>query len=188
MEACCGAHWLARRCQEFGHQVKLIPPQYVKTYVKSHKNDFIDADAIAEAATRPKMSFVTPKSELAQIGSVIRRIRTGYIRDRTAVMNRIASILVEFGFSFPRGHTNMKRLFQWLADTGPSVPPLLVLELREQLDHYNHLNEKIKEQDKKIETINNDNELFTMLQSIPGIGFMTAACCLSAVSNHTDIV
>ena len=104
MEACCGAHWLARRCQEFGHNVKLIPPQYVKPYVKSHKNDFIDADAIAEAATRPKMRFVTPKSEQAQLGSVIRRIRTGYIRERTAVMNRISSILTEFGFSFPRGH------------------------------------------------------------------------------------
>lgn len=186
MEACGGANWLARRCQEFGHKVKLIPPQYVKPYVKSHKNDFIDADAIAEAATRPKMRFVTPKSEQAQLGSVIRRIRTGYIRERTAVMNRISSILVEFGFSFPRGHANMKRLFEWLADTGQSVPPLLVFELREQLDYYNHLNEKIKEQDKKIETLNHDNELFTLLQSIPGIGPMTAACCLSAVSDPKD--
>ena len=112
---------------------------------------------------------------------MIRRIRTGYIRERTAVMNRISSILVEFGFSFPRGHANMKRLFQWLADTGQSVPLLLVFELREQLDHYNLLNEKIKEQDKKIETLNDDNELFTLLQSIPGIGPMTAACCLLSV-------
>lgn len=112
MEACCGAHWLARRSQQFGHQVKLIPPQYVKPYVKSRKNDFIDADATAEAATRPKMRFVTPKSEHAQLGNIVRRIRAGYIRERTALMNRIGAILTEFGFSFPRGHANMKRLFQ----------------------------------------------------------------------------
>ncbi len=186
MEACCGAHWLARRCQQFGHQVKLIPPQYVKPYVKSHKNDFIDADAIAEAATRPTMRFVTPKSEHAQLGNVVRRIRTGYIRERTALMNRIGAILTEFGFSFPRGHANMKRLFQWLADSGQPIPPLLVIELREQLEHYNYLNEKIKEQNKKVESLNKDNELFDMLQTVPGIGPMTAACCLSAVSDPKD--
>lgn len=132
------------------------------------------------------MRFVTPKSEEAQLGSVIRRIRTDYIRERTAVMNRISSTLVEFGFSFPRGHANMKQLFQWLADTGQSVPPLLIFELREQLEHYNHLNEKIKEQDNKIESLNHDNELLALLHSIPGIGPMTAACCLSAVSNPKD--
>lgn len=186
MEACCGAHWLARKCQEYGHQVKLIPPQYVKPYVKSHKNDFIDADAIAEAATRPRMRFVSPKTEQAQLGIVIRRIRTGYIRERTATMNRIGSILTEFGFSFPRGHANMKRLFQWLADTGQPVPSLLVFELRDQLSHYNDLNDKIKEQDKKLETLNRDNELFTILQTVPGIGPMTASCCLSSVSDPKD--
>ncbi|HCM1331477.1 TPA: IS110 family transposase [Vibrio parahaemolyticus] len=186
MEACCGAHWLARKCQEYGHQVKLIPPQYVKPYVKSHKNDFIDSDAIAEAATRPRMRFVSPKTEQAQLGVVIRRVRTGYIRERTATMNRIGSILTEFGFSFPRGHANMKRLFQWLADTGQPVPPLLVFELRDQLSHYNDLNDKIKEQDKKLETLNSDNVLFTILQTVPGIGPMTAACCLSSVSDPKD--
>ncbi|HFD3588736.1 IS110 family transposase [Vibrio parahaemolyticus] len=186
MEACCGAHWLARKCQEYGHQVKLIPPQYVKPYVKSHKNDFIDADAIAEAATRPRMRFVSPKTEQAQLGVVIRRIRTGYIRERTAVMNRIGSILTEFGFSFPRGHANMRRLFQWLADTGQQVPPLLIFELRNQLDHYNELNNNIKEQDKKLETLNSGNELFTILQTVPGVGPMTAACCISSVSDPED--
>lgn len=84
------------------------------------------------------------------MGVVIHRIRTGYIRERTATMNRIGSILTEFGFSFPRGHANMKRLFQWLAEIGQAVHPLLIFELRNQLDHYNELNDKIKEQDKKL--------------------------------------
>lgn len=186
MEACCGAHWLARRCQEYGHNVKLIPAQYVKPYVKSHKNDFIDADAIAEAATRPNMRFVSPKSEQAQISTVIRRIRTGYIRERTSCMNRIGSILLEFGISFPRGHANMKKLFQWLADKDAVIPPLLILELRDQLDYYNQLNEKITAQDQKLIELNKENELYALLQTIPGVGPMTASCCLSSVGDPKD--
>ena len=100
MEACGGCHWLARKCQEFGHKVRLIPPQYVKPYVKTNKNDFIDADAIAEAATRPSMRFVTVKPESSQVISVIQRIRSSYLKDRTACMSRIGATLLEFGMSF----------------------------------------------------------------------------------------
>ena len=186
MEACGGAHWLARRCESYGHQVKLIPAQYVKPYVKTNKNDFIDADAIAEASMRPNMRFVSPKSELAQICTVVRKIRAGYLKERTACMNRIGSILLEFGISFPRGHHNMKNLFQYLADNKEPVPPMLILELREQLDHYNQLNSWIKDQEKKLENLLKDDELLTLLQSVPGIGPMTASCCLSTVGNPTD--
>ena len=186
MEACGGAHWLARRCESYGHQVKLIPAQYVKPYVKTNKNDFIDADAIAEASMRPNMRFVSPKSELAQICTVVRKIRAGYLKERTACMNRIGSILLELGISFPRGHHNMKNLFQYLADNKEPVPPMLILELREQLDHYNQLNSWIKDQEKKLENLLKDDELLTLLQSVPGIGPMTASCCLSTVGNPTD--
>ncbi|EMN7455319.1 IS110 family transposase [Vibrio vulnificus] len=186
MEACGGAHWLARRCESYGHQVKLIPAQYVKPYVKTNKNDFIDADAIAEASMRPNMRFVSPKSELAQVCTVVRKIRAGYLKERTACMNRIGSILLEFGISFPRGHHNMKNLFQYLADNKEPVPPMLILELREQLDHYNQLNTWVKEQEKKLENLLKDDELLTLLQSVPGIGPMTASCCLSTVGNPTD--
>lgn len=186
MEACGGSHWFARKCQEYGHHVKLIPAQYVKPYVKTHKNDFIDADAIAEAAIRPKMRFVSPKSEQAQLSIVVRKIRSGYIKERTACMNRIGSMLLEFGISFPRGHHQMKNLFQWLADSKEVVPPLLILELRSQLDYYNLLNKWIKEQEEKLEALNKDNELMTILQSVPGIGPMTASCCLSVVADPKD--
>lgn len=186
MEACGGAHWLARRCESYGHQVKLIPAQYVKPYVKTNKNDFIDADAIAEASMRPNMRFVSPKSELAQVCTVVRKIRAGYLKERTACMNRIGSILLEFGISFPRGHHNMKNLFQYLADNKEPVPPMLILELREQVDHYNQLNTWVKEQEKKLENLLKDDELLTLLQSVPGIGPMTASCCLSTVGDPTD--
>lgn len=186
MEACGGAHWLARRCESYGHQVKLIPAQYVKPYVKTNKNDFIDADAIAEASMRPNMRFVSPKTELAQVCTVVRKIRSGYIKERTACMNRIGSILLEFGISFPRGHHNMKNLFQYLADNNEPVPPILIIELREQLDHYHQLNAWIKDQEKKLENLLKENELMSLLQSVPGIGPMTASCCLSAVGNPHD--
>ena len=186
MEACGGSHWFARKCQEYGHQVKLLPSQYVKPYVKTNKNDFIDADAIAEAAVRPKMRFVSPKSELAQIVNVIRKTRLGFIKDRTACMNRIGAMLLEFGISFPRGHAKMKGLFQWLADKKEPVPPLLILELREQYDFYTELNEKISAQDKKLKALLNDHPLMDILQSVPGIGPMTAACCIANVSSATD--
>ena len=87
-EACGGAHWLGRYGQSLGHHVKLIPPQYVKAYVKSNKNDFIDADAIAEASQRPSMRFVAVKSEQAQVIGAIHRIRSGYIKERTACMSQ----------------------------------------------------------------------------------------------------
>jgi transposase len=67
MESCSGSHWLARKCEEFGHKALLIPPQYVGPYVKTNKNDFIDADAITEAATRPSMRFVSVKTESSQV-------------------------------------------------------------------------------------------------------------------------
>ena len=104
-EACGGAHWLSRVCQRHGHQAKLIPPQYVKPYVKGNKNDFIDADAIAEAAGRPGMRFVQPKSEAAQVIAVCHRLREGFVTERTAVMSRIGAILLEFGLSLPQGHS-----------------------------------------------------------------------------------
>ncbi|MBF9001498.1 IS110 family RNA-guided transposase [Vibrio nitrifigilis] len=186
MEACCGAHWLARKCQEFGHDVKLIPPQYVKPYVKTNKNDFIDADAIAEAAMRPKMRFVSPKSEQAQIGVLIRRIRSGYIRERTTCMNRIGSILLEFGLSFPRGYHHMKNLLQWLAEQKEPIPPMVIAEVTNLLDYYHLLNKWVAEQERKLDEINKDNDLMDLLQGIPGVGPMTASCCLSAVGEPKD--
>ncbi|MGZ7312313.1 IS110 family transposase, partial [Streptococcus pyogenes] len=82
-ESCGGAHWLARKCEALGHQAKLIPPQYVKPYVKTNKNDFVDAEAIAEASTRPSMRFVCPKTEEQQVMAICHRVRSGYVAERT---------------------------------------------------------------------------------------------------------
>ena len=126
-EACGGSHWLARRCEILGHQVKLIPPQYVKPYVKGNKNDFIDAAAIAEASGRPGMRFVPVKTESAQVMAVCHRLRESYVAERTACMSRIGAFLLEFGLSLPKGHGTMKRLFSWLgAQKGVTLPRRIV--------------------------------------------------------------
>lgn len=161
-EACGGAHWLGRQCELMGHKVKLIPPQYVKPFVKSNKNDFIDADAICEASTRPNMRFVSVKSEQAQIISAIHKARHGYIKDRTACMSRIGALLLEFGMALPTGHSAMKQLFHWLAQQPQTLPALLTQELVELHAYY------------------------LLLKSIPGIGDMTASLCIANISSVTD--
>jgi len=186
MEACSGSHWLARKCQEFGHKVKLIPPQYVKPYVKTNKNDFIDADAISEAAARPTMRFVSVKTESSQGISVIKRIRSSYVKDRTACMSRIGATLLEFGMGFPKSHAKMKVLFQWLAEHGEPIPPMLLLELRDHHDYYLQLNKLILIQDKKLKEIVDNDEQAQLLKTSPGVGNLTASRCLSDISSATD--
>lgn len=178
-EACGGAHWLARRCESFGHQVKLLPPQYVRPYVKGNKNDFIDADAIAEAASRPSMRFVTIKSESAQLIAVMHRARSAFVKERTATMSRIGSILLEFGISLPQGHKTMKSLFAWLAKQSECVPPLLIQELQILHEHYIELNDRIKSYDQKLSRLANESEDGKLLQSIPGVGPLIASQCLA---------
>lgn len=181
MESCGGSHWFARQCQRLGHDVRLIPPQYVKPYVKTNKNDFIDADAIAEAATRPSMRFVSVKTEEAQVLAAIQRIRSSYIKERTACMSRIGALLLEFGLSLPVGHRPMKGLFTWLALQPTSLPPLLLQELVEHHEYYLMLNERIAKQDAKLKRAVEQDERAKLLMTVPGIGVLTAAQCLSDI-------
>ncbi|MFV0575507.1 MAG: IS110 family transposase [Vibrio sp.] len=185
-EACGGAHWLARKCIKFGHKAKLIPPQYVKPYVKGNKNDFIDASAIAEAASRPSMRFVAVKTEDAQVIAAIHRIRDGYIKERTACMCRIGAILLEFGLSLPKGHAKMKGLFQWLAEQNQKLPPCLLSELCQIHENYSYLNQQVKDQDIKIQEITEKNEIARLLKTIPGIGDLTSTLCIADVSSANN--
>ncbi|SAL05167.1 transposase [Caballeronia calidae] len=103
MEACAGAHHMARKLATFGHEVKLISPQFVRPFVKGNKNDFVDAEAICEAASRPSMRFVTPKTESQQTLSALHRVRESLMHDRVRATNQIHGILLEFGVSLPKG-------------------------------------------------------------------------------------
>lgn len=185
-EACGGAHWLGRKCKALGHQVKLIPPQYVKPYVKGNKNDFIDAEAISEAASRPNMRFVSVKSEDAQVISCIHRIRQGYVKERTVCMNRIGSLLLEFGISLPKGHCKMRGLFSWLALQKCPLPPMLLQELVGQHEYYLLLSTRIDEQNKKLIQLVEQDPLGALLKTIPGVGDMTASLCIANISSASD--
>src|SRR3981189_3472426 len=101
MEACAGAHYMARKLATSGHKVKLISPQFVRPFVKSNKNDFVDAEAICEAASRPAMRFVSPRTESQQTLSVLHRVRESMVRGRTRTVNQMHGFLLEFGISLP---------------------------------------------------------------------------------------
>lgn len=185
-EACGGAHWLGRFCQDQGHDVRLIPPQYVKPFVKGNKNDFVDALAITEAVRRPGMRFVPVKSVDQQSLAVIHRVREAFVAERTACMSRIGASLLEFGLSLPRGHSVMKRLFAWLAQQRISLGKVVLLELQLMHDHYLLLNERIAVQDRKIKVSVTDNALCGLLKTVPGIGDMTASQVVMEMGNMSQ--
>ena len=128
MEACAGSHIVARELIAMGHQAKLISPQFVRPFVKSNKNDFVDAEAICEAATRPTMRFVTPKTEAQQLLLVMHRMRESLVHDRTEVVNQMHGFPLEFGISLPKGPTMMKRLGKILSEH--ELPILLMVLLQ----------------------------------------------------------
>ena len=116
MEACATSHYWARQIAALGHEVRLMPPHYVKPYVKRNKNDMADAEAICEAVTRPTMRFVAPKSEEQQSVLVLHRSRELLVKQRTMLANAIRAHMAEFGIVAPRGIPRVKELLAVIAD------------------------------------------------------------------------
>ncbi len=134
MEACGSAHHWGRTIRDLGHDVRLIAPVYVKPFVKRQKNDAADAEAIAEAASRPTMRFVAVKTEEQQARAMLFRTRDLLVRQRTQLINALRGHLAEHGIIAPQGPTNVKVLSEAVEHLG--TPPLLVVELaRVYLDH-----------------------------------------------------
>ena len=181
MEACAGAHYMARQLTGFGHQVKLISPQFVRPFVKSNKNDFVDTEAICEAASRPSMRFVTPKTESQQTWSALHRVRESLVRDRTKAINQIHGFLLEFGISLPVGHAVITRLPAVLAEH--PLPPRLIAILERLHAHFKYLSEQIGEIDKEMARQLADDDLGQRLLSIPGVGPITASVLASEMGD-----
>lgn len=173
MESCAGAHFMARSVTQLGHQVKLIAPQFVRPFVKSNKNDFIDAEAICEAASRPSMRFVTPRTEDQQAMSALHRIRDSLIRQRVKTTNQMHAFLLEFGVSLPRGSAVIRRLATVLEDN--DFPPYLARVLTRLHAHYLYLSEQIEEVDTELKTHLAEDETAQRLLTIPGVGPVTAS-------------
>ena len=126
MEACGGANHWCRQFKKYGHEVKLISPQYVKAFVKTNKNDSNDAEAIAEAAMRPSMYFVSPKSIEQQDIQIIHRIRERFIKQRTGLANQIRGIMTEYGIVIPKGICFLRRdLYSILEDASNSLTMMM---------------------------------------------------------------
>ncbi|GAC1426843.1 MAG: hypothetical protein NVSMB6_27090 [Burkholderiaceae bacterium] len=137
------AHHMARELAAFGHQIRLISPQFVKPFVKANKNDFIDAEAICEAASRPSMRFVTAQTEEQQVLGAYHRVRESLVRDRVKTSNQIHGFLLELGISLPTGPGVIKRLPSVLAEH--RLPARLIVLLERLHAQYKHLEQQITE-------------------------------------------
>lgn len=175
MEACAGAHWVARRVAALGHQAKLISPQFVKPFVQGNKNDFVDAQAICEAASRPSMRFVSPRTETQQTISALHRVREALVRERTVTINQIHGFLLEFGISLPNGPAIVKRLPAVLAEHEAALPPRLMGLLERLRAHFAYLNEQITELERELKQQLAEDDNSSRLLEIPGVGPITAS-------------
>jgi transposase len=126
IEACASSHHWSRELQALGHTVRLMPPAYVKPYVKRQKNDMADAEAICEAVTRANMRFVPAKTPEQQSGLVLHRTRHLFIRQQTSVINAIRAHLAEFGVTAPVGRKGMEELLRVIADPSDKRVPDVV--------------------------------------------------------------
>jgi transposase len=184
MEACGGSHFLGRALREQGHEVRLIPAQYVKPYVKTNKSDYIDAEAIAEAVGRPKMRFVPIKSDDQLDLQSLHRVRERWVMRRTAVVNQIRGLLLERGITLRKGRRYVETgLPGILADTTSKLSGavlVLLIELKLELEQ---LTERIDRSDQSMKQIAGENEACHRLLEMPGIGPVTAIAMVATIGN-----
>ena len=174
MEACGSAHHWGRAIGDLGHEVRLIPPAYVKPFVKRQKNDAADAEAICEAASRPTMRFVAVKTEEQQARAMLFRTRDLLVRQRTQLINALRGHLAEHGIVAPQGPTNVQVLAKAIEEATTSLP-LLVVELsRVFLDQIDGLSKKIAELEKATVHEAVHGVMTRRLQTMPGVGPITA--------------
>jgi transposase len=180
MEACATAHFWARELRSLGHDVRLMPPQYVKAYVKRGKNDAADAAAICEAVTRPSMRFVPVKTEDQQSALLMHRARELLVRQRTQLINAVRGHLAEFGLVAPRGPWNVPLLLASLEEDErvPEPARQVVQLLAAQLED---VGRRIAEIDARITAWHKDNPVSRRLATIPGIGPLIATAILATV-------
>ena len=184
MEACSGAHFLGRALRAQGHEVRLMPAQYVKPYVKTNKSDYIDAEAIAEAVQRPRMRFVPIKTEEQLDLQALHRVRERWVMRRTAVVNQIRSLLLERGLTLPQGRSHLdEQLRRILEDAELNLSDsfrVLLAQLKLELAQ---LAARIEEMDRVIQKTARENEACQRLTEIPGVRPVTATALIAAVGN-----
>jgi len=184
IEACASSHHWSRELKALGHTVRLMPPAYVKPYVKRQKNDATDAEAICEAVRRPNMRFVETKTPEQQSGLMLHRTRHLFIRQQTAVINAIRAHLAEFGIVAPVGRNGVEQLLGVVADSNderlPEVVRACVAALGAQL---RMLKTQILEFDRRIVAWHRSNETSQRLDEIPGVGPALATALVASIAD-----
>jgi len=184
MEACCGAHHLGRVFDGAGFDVRLMSPEYVKPYVKAHKNDDRDAEAIAEAATRPTMRFVRIKTQEQSDVQSLHRARSRLVSERTALINNMRSLLLERGITVAQGRKKLEaELIVFADEEHPDISPRIRGLIEDMRAQWRSLEARIAAFDKEFMTMAREDVAAQRLMSIPGIGAINATAFVAAVGN-----
>jgi transposase len=184
IEACATSHHWARELIALGHEVKLMPAQYVKPYVKRGKNDAVDAEAICEAVTRPTMRFVGIKTPEQQSAMMLHRVRLILSRQRTQLSNALRAHLAEFGIVAPIGRGGLDRLLDVIADAEDDRIPAGVRACLEMLmAQLDMVKAQILENDRRILASARETELGRRLMEIPGVGPLVASAFVASVAD-----
>ena len=184
MEACGGAHYWARQLRHQGHDVKLMAPQFVKPYVKSNKNDMRDAEAIAEAVTRPTMRFVPIKDVAQQDIQALHRVRERLIGARTALINEVHGLMLEYGIVMPTGVAKFRQaVVEKLEAEKDKLTPLSQEMFGKLVEEFAALEKQLAYYQEKLEALATTHPESQRLMTIPGIGPITATALVAAVGD-----
>jgi transposase len=187
MESCGGANYWASVFKRSGHTVKLISPQFVKPFVKTNKNDANDAEAIVEAASRPSMNFVPIKQVEQQDIQSIHRVRSRVVRNRTALINEIRGLNLEYGIIITPGAAKVRgSLHAIISDSKNALTPTSRECMQELYDELVDVECRLKQLDRKIRILCRENEACRRLLKIPGVGELTATAIVAAVPNANE--
>ncbi|MCP3475723.1 IS110 family transposase [Bradyrhizobium sp. CCGUVB1N3] len=182
MEACAGAHHIGRRLEKLGHQVRLLPAQYVKPYLKGHKNDFRDAEAIAEAVQRPTMRFVPLKSTEQLDLQALHRVRSRLVTQRTAVINQIRGFLLERGLPVRQGAAALRlALPQLLSMPSDNLSPRVVQLVQDLVEDWRYLDRRVTSITKEINELAEQHAHCHRLMTAPGVGPIISSAMLAAI-------
>jgi transposase len=184
MEACAGAHFIGKALRDQGHDVRLIPAQFVKPFRKSNKSDFIDAEAIAEAVTRQNMRFVPIKTDDQLDLQALHRVRDRLVQRRTALVNQMRGFMLERGIAVSKGRASFRReVPAILEDADQNLTPRLRNLLNDLWQEWKQLQSDIERMSEQIELISDEDAACQRLRQIPGIGPLVATATVAAIGN-----
>jgi transposase len=186
MEACAAAHHWGRELSKLGHRVRLMPPRYVKPYVKRQKNDAADAEAICEAVTRPSMRFVEIKTCEQQGTLVLHRVRLMLMRQRVQLSNAIRGHMAEYGLVAPVGRNGLQRLIAILSNPNDErVPAVARASLVPLVCQFGLVNDQVLENDRRVRASARSTEIGCRLMEVPGVGPVLASAMVATVPDPT---